>query len=117
MSSETIEAIIGLVGWAVYTLIITWLGRRWLIEGRISDTQAAFLFASQFSIWFLYGAIVVAVESRGINGAVLFILLIGTIPTLFGAWNFRWFMPDFRRAIIQDERHKRSHHHEGDRQG
>lgn len=115
MSGSAIEAIIGLVVWVVYGLVIIRLVRRWLFERRISKTQAAFLFASWWSLWFLYGAIIVAIESRGMTGAVLFILLIGTLLILFGTWGLRWLMPDLHGAIIQDELRKRGQDRVDDR--
>lgn len=115
VSTPAIEAIIGLVGWVVYTLVIVRLVRRWLLEGRISDTQAAFLITSRTGIAFLFGAIIVAIDSGGINGVVIYLFLLGVFITAFETWATRWIVPDLRQSVRRDWLRKHSRAHEDDR--
>ncbi len=113
MSIPTLELIIGLLGWLIYGHVIIRLVQRLLLEGRISDTQAAFLMASRTSIAFLFGAIIVAIDSGGITFGVIFLLLFSVFVTVIGTWGLRWLVPDPRASIRRDwlRKHRRDQSH------
>lgn len=117
MSNSTLELIIGLVIWVIYGFVIIRLVRRWLLEGRISDTQAAFLMASRTSIAFLFGAIIVTIDSGGITTGVIFLLLFSVFVTVIGIWGLRWLVPDLRASVRRDWLRKRRRERADDQLG